>query len=114
MTDAKVLEAFHMMWDNFPEAVMLVHKSREILAVNDACRKAGVAVGGKCSELGTPERHKGCLANQAIARKKATYSKSVAGGKTIIAYWMPLADYPEVYVHFAVGAVVDYDKPCGD
>ncbi|MDF2634250.1 MAG: hypothetical protein K0R78_1124 [Pelosinus sp.] len=112
--DAKVIEAFHMMWDNFPEAVMLIHKNREILAVNVACSKVGGVVGVKCSELGGPERHKGCLANQAIATKQTTYSKSEVGGKTIIGYWMPLTDYPDVYVHFGVGVMVDYNKPCGD
>ena len=109
--DAKVIEAFHMMWGNFPEAVMLIHKNRDILAVNDACRTSGGVVGVKCSELGGPEQHKGCLANQAIANKQTIYSKSEVGGKTIIGYWMPLTDYPEVYVHFGVGMMVDYDKP---
>ncbi|AIF54108.1 hypothetical protein [Pelosinus sp. UFO1] len=110
--EAKVIEAFHMMWDNFPEAVMLIHKSREILAVNNACRNAGGVVGGKCSELGGSERHKGCLANQAIATNKATYSKSEVGGKEIIGYWIPLTDYPDIYVHFGVGIMVDYNKSC--
>lgn len=110
--NAKVLEAFHMMWDNFPEPVMLVHKSREILAINDVCRNAGGTVGAKCSELGGSERHKGCLANQAIAMKKTIYSKNEANGRQIIGYWMPLTDYPDIYVHFSVGAMVDYNKPC--
>ena len=109
--DAKVIEAFQMMWGNFPEAVMLIHKNREILAVNDVCRNAGGVVGIKCTELGGPENHKNCLANQAIALKKTAYRKSEAGGKIVIGYWMPLTDYPEVYVHFGVGTIIDYDKP---
>lgn len=28
----ELIEAFHLMWDNFPEPVTLVHKSREVVA----------------------------------------------------------------------------------
>jgi hypothetical protein len=29
MVDSNVVEAFHLMWGNFPEPVMLVNKRRE-------------------------------------------------------------------------------------
>ena len=30
MTDNEIIQAFHLMWDNFPEAVMITQKSREM------------------------------------------------------------------------------------
>lgn len=110
MKDEKVIEAFQMMWGNFPDPVMLVHKSREILAVNEACSKAGGVSGIKCSSIGGPERHRGCLANQALASQQATYCKRESNGRSIIGYWLPLVGYPEIYVHLGVGTMIDYDQ----
>lgn len=110
MTDEKVIEAFQMMWGNFPEPVMLVHKSRDILAINEACRKAGGRPGIKCSSIGEPGRHRGCLANQALASQQATYAKGEANGKAFIGYWLPVAGHPEIYVHLGVGTMIDYDQ----
>lgn len=113
MVEVKVIEAFNLMWGNFPEPVMLIHKSREILAVNKACSNLGGAPGAKCSATGSPEQHKGCLANQAIESKQAKYSRGNSGGKEVIGYWIPLTDYPDIYVHFGVGVTINYDKACG-
>ncbi|WP_281289442.1 hypothetical protein [Sporomusa termitida] len=41
MIDSKVMEAFELMWGNYPEPATLVHKSREIIAVNAAGRSFG-------------------------------------------------------------------------
>jgi hypothetical protein len=108
--DSKVIDAFHLMWGNFPEPVMLVHKSRDILAVNEACSKLGGVVGIKCASIGAPEQHKGCLANQALASRRATYSKNESNGKTIIGFWVPVADSSDIYVHFGIGTTIDYDN----
>ncbi len=110
MVDSKVIEAFDLMWGKFPEPVMLVHKTREILAVNEACRDAGGVVGRKCSQNGTPEQHKGCLANQALAAQETKYSKSKKGDKEIIGFWQPVTGYPDIYVHFGIGTMIDYNK----
>ncbi len=110
MTDAKVIEAFNLMWGNFPEPVMLVHKTREILAVNEACRKAGGVAGDKCSEKGSPEQHQGCLANQALATQQAKYLKTKSGAREVIGYWIPLTGYPDIYVHFGIGTMIDYNN----
>lgn len=110
MVDSKVVEAFHLMWGNFPEPVMLVHKSREILAVNEACSNFGGVAGTKCSDKGSPEQHKGCLANKALATQKTTYSKNKSGEKEVIGYWMPLTGYPEIFVHFGIGTTIDYNN----
>lgn len=110
MVDTKIVEAFQLMWGNFPEPVMLVHKSREILAVNKACSQAGGVVGIKCSSIGTPEQHKRCRANQALASQQATYVKSETNGKVVIGYWIPVEGNPDIYVHFGVGTTIDYDQ----
>ncbi|WP_371373248.1 hypothetical protein [Sporomusa aerivorans] len=110
MIDDKIIEAFHLMWGNFPEPVMLVHKTREILAVNEACRLVGGTAGIKCSSIGSPERHKRCLANQALASQQASYSKGESNGKTVIGYWIPVTGQPDIYVHLGVGTTIDYDQ----
>lgn len=112
MVDATVIDAFQLMWGNFPEPVMLVHQNRAILAVNEACSKFGGEVGIKCSSIGAPENHKGCLANQALASRQATYSKNQANGKPVIAFWIPIADHPDILVHFGIGTTIDYDNCC--
>jgi hypothetical protein len=109
MIDSKVVEAFQLMWGRFPDPAMLVRKNREIIAVNEACRKAGRGEGTNCASYGTPESHQGCLANQALANQQPAFRKKSRGEKEIIAYWLPLAGYPEVFVHFVIGAIVDYD-----
>lgn len=110
MKDEKVIEAFQMMWGSFPDPVMLVHKNRDILAVNEACSKAGGVPGIKCSSIGEPGQHRGCLANQALASQQAAYCKGENNGRSIIGYWLPVAGYPELYVHLGVGTMIDYDQ----
>ncbi len=36
MTDEVIIQAFHAMWDKFPEPVMMIKRSREIIALNPA------------------------------------------------------------------------------
>ena len=36
-----VIDAFHLMWNGFPEPVMLTHKSFKVLAINRACAARG-------------------------------------------------------------------------
>ncbi|MDR1702786.1 MAG: hypothetical protein LBR56_08410 [Sporomusaceae bacterium] len=102
MLDAKVIEAFKLMWGNFPEPVILAHKTREIMAVNKACAKIGRAAGMNCAKIGSPEDHQGCRGNEALATGQAAVAKANVGGKEMLAYWLPLDGYPEYFVHFAV------------
>lgn len=112
MIDSNIIDAFHLMWGNFPEPVCLINKNREILAVNDASRKVGREPGVRCIDFGTPEQHKNCLANKALASQKTTYSKSKAGDKEIIGYWVTVPGHPDIYVHFGIGVTIDYNQPC--
>jgi hypothetical protein len=109
MSDSKVIEAFQLMWGNFPEPVTLVHKSREVIAVNAACQSIGRVKGMNCATQGAPEAHRGCLANQALATQQPAFKKVKFGEREIISYWLPVDGYPELFVHFGVGVTIDYD-----
>jgi len=111
MIDSKVVEAFHMMWGSFPEPVALVHKSREVMAVNAICHSTGrMDVGMNCAMPGLSDCHKGCLADQALDSRKAVFRKRVYGTREIISYWIPVDGYPELFVHFGVGVSVNYNE----
>jgi hypothetical protein len=109
MIDSKVIEAFHLMWDHFPEPATLVHKTREVIAVNPACQSIGRVQGMNCAKHGAPEAHRGCLANQALATQESVFKKGKFGEKEIITYWLPIDGYPEYFIHFGVGVTIDYD-----
>jgi hypothetical protein len=108
MVDSKIIEAFHLMWSKFPEPAMLIHKTREILAVNEACKNAeeikGIIdeelVGKKCVSMMSPEIHRGCLANKALQTQQAMSMKKEFGGLEVSTYWIPVSGCPDVYVHF--------------
>lgn len=109
MVDSKVIEAFHLMWGNFPEPATLVHKSREVIAVNAACEVIGRVKGMNCATHGAPEAHRGCLANQALSAQQSAFKKITFGEKELISYWLPVDGYPELFVHFGVGVTINYD-----
>lgn len=109
MVDQKLVDAFQLMWGNFPEPAILVHKSREIIAVNAACATIGRVKGMNCATHGAPEAHRGCLANQALSVQQSAFKKVQFGDKRIISYWLPVDGYPEFFVHFGVGVTIDYD-----
>ena len=80
MDEQKVIESFHMMWDNFPDPVMLIKKSRDIYAVNKKAASLGLTTGIKCSSIGAPEKHKGCLCNPLTKLTKAPLARPMASG----------------------------------
>jgi len=45
MTDQEVIQAFPIMWDNFPEPVTITQRSREIIAVNKKAAELGLTMG---------------------------------------------------------------------
>ncbi len=110
MNYENILQAFHLMWDNFPEPVMVTQKSREIVAVNKKAAELGLKVGVKCSSIGKPENHKGCQCNKAIETGEpisCTYDGPF--GKAY-GYWLPISEKPEWVVHFGVGSNFEYEK----
>lgn len=100
-----VIEAFHLMWDNFPTPVSLAHKSREVVAVNKAWEKLGILKPGmNCAKIYTPDMHRDCLANQALASGEAAFVTAESGGWERIKFWLPLDGFPEFFVHFSIGS----------
>ena len=91
MTVEEIIRAFHLMWDGFPEPILLIKKSREIVAANKKAEAFGIKVGSKCSSYGKPEQHKGCRCNEAADEKK-TIAVTYKGpfGKDAYGYWIPL------------------------
>ena len=73
MTNEEIIRAFHVMWDRFPEPVMITQMSREIIAVNKKAEELGLKTGIKCSSIVKPENHKGCLCNRAVDSGKPVY-----------------------------------------
>ena len=101
---------FTMMYDNFPEPVMLTHKNREMIAVNRRAKELGLQVGVKCSSYGRPEQHKGCLCNQAVESKKPVYLAFEGPFGRAYGFWLRVPDNPEWIIHFGVGQSMDYDR----
>lgn len=112
MNEEQVIQAFHAMWDNFPEPVTLIKKNRDIYAVNTKAASFGLKGGAvmKCSQVGSPEQHKGCRCNEAADEKKAVYVQyQTAFGKSF-GYWIPVAGNEEFIIHFGVGGTFEYEE----
>lgn len=103
--DTRLIEAFHLMWGAYPGPASLIHRSRLIIAVNKAGLEAGRKPGMNCGRIGSPLIHKGCLADRALSEREPFYkeSRTREGVKRI--YWLPLAGYPDYYIHFTAPPV---------
>lgn len=110
MTDEEIIKAFHAMWDKFPEPVTITQKSREIVAVNKKAAELGLKSGVKCSSIGKPEDHKGCLCNKAIDNNEGIGVRYEGQFGRCYGYWIPIAEKPEWVLHFSVGRLVDYEQ----
>ena len=108
MTDQEVINAFHIMWDNFPEPVTITQRSREMIAVNKKAAELGLKPGIKCSSIGKPEDHKGCLCNQAIDEGKSVHVAYEGSQGKAYGFWTPITERPEWILHFSVGRVAEY------
>ena len=109
--DPKLIEAFHLMFDHFPEPATRVHKSRRVMAANPACKLIGREAGMICAKQGSTEAHRGCLAGETIKSHEARFrriSRLMPEKKDFTAFWLPIDGHPDFYIHFAVGATRDY------
>jgi hypothetical protein len=108
----EILNAFNMMWGNFPFLVVLLRKSRTIVALNKKAKELGVKEGMKCYQLSRNTGiHKGCMADAAL--KEGVSKRSVAYNpalkQVLDSYWIPVAGENDLYVHFATD-ISDYAK----
>ena len=112
--DEKLIEAFHLMFDHFPEGVQLAHKSKRVVAVNPACQFIGRTVGMICASHGPAEAHKGCLAHKTVKKHAASWKigpQANPGGQSPVVFWLPIDGYPDYFIHFGVGYMKDYSIP---
>ena len=106
MTDQEIINAFHLMWGDFPEPVTITQKSREIIAVNKKAEAMGLKPGIKCSAVGRPEDHRGCRLNEAVDKGEPIYITYDGA----FGYWIPISVKPEWVIHFGVGGNFKYEK----
>jgi hypothetical protein len=102
--DPRLVEAFQLMWGNFPDPMMLVHRDRTILAANSAWPAA--VTGTKCFSNNPDPNNvdnnacKACQANKALKLGAAVVCDGdVGGGKRVRGYWIPLKGSSEVFLH---------------
>ena len=108
-----VLDAFEKMWGLFPAPVMLIHATREIVAVNDAAEELNISKGMLCHSLYPSDKPcPGCLANKALKNGKAERrcGKDKRNGYFMDGYWIPVRGEKDLYVHFGVD-ITEYVKP---
>ena len=76
--EAKLGEAFHLMYDGLPEPVQLCHKTYRVVAVNPACAAYGL------------------------------HTEKTENSPCATTFWIPVAGYPDYYVHFGIGVTIDF------
>lgn len=109
--DEKVIEAFHLMYDNFPEPAQLAHKSKRIVALNPASEAIGRRPGMICAKHGPPEAHTGCLAVKAVKEQETKWViKEDPAGQKFAVLWLPVAGHPDFFIHFSAGKLAFYNE----
>ena len=98
----ELIEAFHMMWDHYPEQVRLIDRHFLVLAGNPAYIEAGGKTGIRCNAK-NPELHKGCQAMAALNSREARKKDSVVGGMPWESWWIPVAGETDYYIHYTNG-----------
>ena len=103
VVDEKLVEAFHLMYYSFPGVAQLNHKSKLVVAANPAAQAFGRLEGMICSRHGSPDQHKGCLAEKALKERKeqSAYMPPMADGTGLTVFWLPIEGHPDYYIHFA-------------
>lgn len=93
---------FHLFWDNFPAAVILVYKDHTIIETNKVAAERGYPTGIKCVDMGERKHHAGCKAQTALRDKAAARNVAYYDflGQVVDSYWIPLAGAEDFYVHF--------------
>ena len=102
----EIINGFYQQWELFPDFVALIRKDRTIIALNKAARDMGYSQGIKCDEESGKELNNACMADSALEEgttiSKIITSKMPEPESTLIAYWMPLQDETDLYIHFII------------
>ena len=94
-----VILAFHLMWDRFPGIARLINNRHVILASNKAAEEKGFTDGAVCARVGSPESHKGCMANLTLKTQTAQLDRKL---EDRIRGWVPLEGHKDLFVHFTL------------
>lgn len=108
----KLVEAFTLMWGTYPGPASLVHKSKMIIAVNQACLLSGRKPGMICATWDSPGKHQGCLANRALKEQVPLHKEVQTTDGIFRVYWLPIPGYPDLYVHFTTEPIAAETKEC--
>ncbi len=101
-TREELIEAFHLMWDRYPEQVRLIDRSFLVIAGNPAYIQAGGQTGVRCN-VGDPAFHRGCQAMTALNAGETRTMKTEVGGIAWESFWVPVAGEEDYYIHFTNG-----------
>jgi hypothetical protein len=100
-----ICNAFHLTWDMFPTAVLVIDKDRTIRDVNLYGRNLGIEPGAKCFQLTCQsEVHQSCRANLALkdgcAQRLTAYVAELQG--VYDSYWLPIPGRDDLYIHYSI------------
>lgn len=102
--EEQLIKSFELMWGKFPEPVMLIHRSRTILSVNECCKMYGGVTGVKCNAV-NPEKHIGCKANEALDSNETRRADTKIGEIQVTSFWVPVSGVPDYFIHFGLGGL---------
>ena len=103
--EKKLIEAFNMIWSQYPEPAMLLNRGKRVVALNWACRQAGPSLGSFCHEIGGCRDMDGsCLINRCMDSRQAAHIKINDGKKQWSIHWVPVEGHPDYCVHFFAGS----------
>lgn len=97
--DDELIRSFHMMWDPFPGMARLISKKHMVLASNAAAQEKGFIPGAVCAKVGAPAIHRECKLMKALQTGEAQYDRRLPDR---IRGWIPLKEYADTVVHFAI------------
>lgn len=100
--EEEIVQAFHLMWDIYPEQVRLIDRHFRVVAGNPAYTGAGGQVEVQCN-VGPAEMHKGCQAMTALKSGETKSIRAQAGDAVFESFWIPVAGEEDYYVHFTNG-----------
>ena len=99
-----IIDAFYLIWENYPEPAMLVHKNEQVAAANPACSGQGHKIHCLSLDYGVTPKQNQELAGQALADQRPMFVKKRRKQAEITIYWMPVNGYPDYYIHFIAGS----------
>lgn len=102
ITEEELERAFHLMWENYPEPVRLIHRSFRVVAGNAAYLRTGGETGVQCN-VGDPSFHRGCQAMNCLKLREARMVSTKVEGVPWTSYWIPVADTEDYFIHFTDG-----------